>query len=172
MKPLTISVQIKKCPAQFETVQLGIECSLDYNESAEEAYKNALQFLHGIYDKHYTEVQTSPAPVAAPVAQVVPSNEEQKVEKKKTTKSTPKVEQKTEQPKVEQKTEQQKVKYIAHPDNGLMQKIVDRINAGVTVDTVLKYYSFDEEIVEFLRKTEEIVKALKPLKKENENEKK
>ena len=49
MKPMTINVQITKCPKQYESIRLGMECSLDANETAESAIKAATDELTRIY---------------------------------------------------------------------------------------------------------------------------
>lgn len=60
MKPTTINVQITKCPKQFEAVRLGLDATLEPNETVEGAIKAATEQLNAIY----TEMYTSGAKVA------------------------------------------------------------------------------------------------------------
>ena len=53
MKPITINVQITKCPKQYEAVRLGMECSLDAGETVEGAIKAATAQLDAIYEEIY-----------------------------------------------------------------------------------------------------------------------
>ena len=54
MKPTTISVQITKCPKQFEAVRLEMDASLDAGETVESAIKAATEQLNAIYAEMYT----------------------------------------------------------------------------------------------------------------------
>lgn len=54
MKPTTINVQITKCPKQFEAVRLGLDASLEPNETVESAIKAATAQLNAIYAEMYT----------------------------------------------------------------------------------------------------------------------
>ena len=56
MKPTTINVQITKCPKQYEAVRLGMEASLEQDESVESAIYAATSQLNTIYAQMYTEV--------------------------------------------------------------------------------------------------------------------
>ena len=56
MKPTTINVQITKCPKQYEAVRLGMEASLEQDESVESAIYAATSQLNTIYDQMYTDV--------------------------------------------------------------------------------------------------------------------
>ena len=49
MKPFSINVQITKNPKQYEAVRLGMECTLDSGETAEQAIKEATAQLNAIY---------------------------------------------------------------------------------------------------------------------------
>ena len=59
MKPTTINVQITKCPKQYEAVRLGMEASLEQDESVESAIYAATSQLNTIYAQMYTEVVKS-----------------------------------------------------------------------------------------------------------------
>lgn len=53
MKPTTINVQITKCPKQYEAVRLGLEATLEPNETVESAIKSATVQLNAIYIEMY-----------------------------------------------------------------------------------------------------------------------
>ena len=53
MKPTTINVQITKCPKQFEAVRLGLDATLEPNETVESAIKAATEQLNAIYAEMY-----------------------------------------------------------------------------------------------------------------------
>lgn len=53
MKPTTINVQITKNPKQFEAVRLGMDATLDPNETVEDAIKAATAQLNAIYAEMY-----------------------------------------------------------------------------------------------------------------------
>lgn len=59
MKPTTINVQITKCPKQYEAVRLGMEASLEQDESVESAIYAATSQLNTIYAQMYTDVVKS-----------------------------------------------------------------------------------------------------------------
>ena len=72
MDVLTINVQITKNPRQYEAVRLGMEATVNRNDTAEEAIKEATRRLNELYDEMYTQktkdgaegkkTQASPAP--------------------------------------------------------------------------------------------------------------
>lgn len=68
MKPTTINVQITKCPKQYEAVRLGMEASLEPDESVESAIYAATSQLNTIYTQMYTDVvkATQAQDLAAP----------------------------------------------------------------------------------------------------------
>lgn len=68
MKPTTINVQITKCPKQYEAVRLGMEASLEQDESVESAIYAATSQLNTIYTQMYTDVvkATKAQDLAAP----------------------------------------------------------------------------------------------------------
>lgn len=57
MKPITINVQITKCPKQFEAVRIGFEASLDAGETVESAIKAATAQLNNLYKEMYQPQQ-------------------------------------------------------------------------------------------------------------------
>lgn len=80
MKPTTINVQITKCPKQFEAVRIGLEATIEPNETVEQAIKAANDELKKIYAEMYT-----PRVVEQPEPTPVPSNqpdEKQEAEQK------------------------------------------------------------------------------------------
>ena len=67
MKPTTINVQITKCPKQYEAVRLGLEATLDQNETVEGAIKEATLQLNAIYEEMYQQQAIAPqTPQKAP----------------------------------------------------------------------------------------------------------
>jgi hypothetical protein len=66
MKPFSINVQIAKCPKQYESVRLGMECTLDSGETAEQAIKEATAQLNAIYAEMISPAKPKPAPQPAP----------------------------------------------------------------------------------------------------------
>lgn len=77
MKPTTINVQITKCPKQYEAVRLGMEASLEPDESVESAIYAATSQLNTIYAQMYTNV------VKAPQAQDLAAPAQNKADKAK-----------------------------------------------------------------------------------------
>lgn len=53
MKPTTINVQITKCPKQYEAVRIGMDATLEPNETVESAIKAATEQLNAIYVETY-----------------------------------------------------------------------------------------------------------------------
>lgn len=64
MKPTTIDVQITKCPKQYEAVRIGMQATLDPEETVESAIKAATSQLNALYvEMHQTKPET---PQSAP----------------------------------------------------------------------------------------------------------
>lgn len=55
MKPITINVQITKNPKQYEAVRLGLEATLEPDETVESAIKAATTQLNAIYEEMYQQ---------------------------------------------------------------------------------------------------------------------
>ena len=53
MKPTTIDVQITKCPKQYEAVRIGMQATLDPEETVENAIKAATAQLNALYVEMY-----------------------------------------------------------------------------------------------------------------------
>ena len=60
MTPTTINVQITKCPKQYEAVRLGMECTIEPEESAADAIKAVNNELLAIYAEMYPPKQAKP----------------------------------------------------------------------------------------------------------------
>ena len=60
MTPTTINVQVTKCPKQYETVRLGMECTIAPEESAADAIKAAHNELLAMYADMYPSKQAKP----------------------------------------------------------------------------------------------------------------
>lgn len=59
MKPTTIDVQITKCPKQYEAVRIGMQATLDPDETVEIAIKAATAQLNALYVEMYqTKTET------------------------------------------------------------------------------------------------------------------
>ena len=59
MKPTTIDVQITKCPKQYEAVRIGMQATLDPEETVESAIKAATEQLNALYIEMYqTKAET------------------------------------------------------------------------------------------------------------------
>lgn len=59
MKPTTIDVQITKCPKQYESVRIGMQATLDPEETVESAIKAATAQLNALYVEMYqTKAET------------------------------------------------------------------------------------------------------------------
>ena len=59
MKPTTIDVQITKCPKQYEAVRIGMQATLDPDETVESAIKAATAKLNALYVEMYqTKAET------------------------------------------------------------------------------------------------------------------
>lgn len=55
MKPTTINVQITKCPKQYEAVRLGLDATIEPNETVEDAIKAATAQLNALYEEMYQQ---------------------------------------------------------------------------------------------------------------------
>ena len=59
MKPTTIDVQITKCPKQYEAVRIGMQATIDPEETVESAIKAATAQLNSLYVEMYqTKTET------------------------------------------------------------------------------------------------------------------
>ena len=59
MKPTTIDVQITKCPRQYEAVRIGMQATIDPDETVESAIKAATAQLNSLYLEMYqTKAET------------------------------------------------------------------------------------------------------------------
>ena len=59
MKPTTIDVQITKCPRHYEAVRIGIQATIDPEETVESAIKAATAKLNSLYVEMYqTKAET------------------------------------------------------------------------------------------------------------------
>ena len=59
MKPTTIDVQITKCPKQYEAVRIGMQATIDPDETVESAIKAATAQLNALYIEMYqTKAET------------------------------------------------------------------------------------------------------------------
>lgn len=60
MKPTTIDVQITKCPRQYEAVRIGMQATLDPDETVEIAIKSATAQLNALYIEMYQAKAETP----------------------------------------------------------------------------------------------------------------
>ena len=126
MTPTTINVQITKCPKQYETVRLGMECTIAPEESAADAIKAAHNELLAMYADMYPPKQAKP--------------------------KEPQPEQKAE-PQPEQKPEPKPAtdgkKFVKFGDKEL-QQIIARIEKAPekgeeTIAKARQFFTFDDE---------------------------
>lgn len=122
MTPTTINVQITKCPKQYETVRLGMECTIAPEESAADAIKAAHNELLAMYADMYPQKQAKP--------------------------KEPQPEQKPEQ-KTERKPDTDGKKLVKFGDKEL-QQIIARIEKAPekgeeTVAKARQFFTFDDE---------------------------
>lgn len=132
MKTISVNVQITKCPKQFEAVRLGLEATLDPNETVEVAIKAATAQLNSIYEEMYCA-----KPKAPQTAQKTVTNTKEVPEQNAT---------KNEQPKREK---------LTFEDPRLKQAIA-RIEknpekANEVVDNMHKYFELDEQAEKVLQ---------------------
>ena len=90
MDVITINVQITKNPRQYEAVRLGMEATVNRNETAEDAIKEATRRLNELYDEMYMQKtkdcaevkktqankpapEPEPAPAPAPAPEPAPA---------------------------------------------------------------------------------------------------
>lgn len=67
MKQTTINVQITRTPKQYEAVRLGLEATLDPDDTVENAIKAATAQLNAIYEEMYQQGTKAPqTPQKAP----------------------------------------------------------------------------------------------------------
>ena len=57
MKTISVNVQITKCPKQYEAVRLGLDATLEPNETLEDAIKAATEQLNALYVEMYAPQQ-------------------------------------------------------------------------------------------------------------------
>lgn len=123
MKPLTINVQISKCPKQYESVRLGGEWTVEEGETVEQAMSKALEMLN----QFYVESQKPKEQKAA-----APKKEEAKAD------PTPAAE----------KPAKQRLSF--EKDSKTLQAVCKRLEAGVKLGKVLEYYEPDEQAMRAL----------------------
>lgn len=136
MKPTTINVQITKSPRQFEAVRIGVEATLDTNETVESAIKAVTAQLNAIYAEMY-----SPKEKSAQTAQNEAKNEPQ------------------------QPTQEPATKELLKFGDKRVQQIVARIEkdptkADETVEKARNYYEFDEQAEKAIMLAVELNKKL------------
>lgn len=83
MKPFSINVQITKNPKQYEAVRLGMECTLDSGETAEQAINEATAQLNAIYAEMISPAKPKPAPKPAPQPAPQPGQADEEKPKEK-----------------------------------------------------------------------------------------
>lgn len=126
MTPTTINVQITKCPKQYEAVRLGMECTIEPEESAADAIKAAHDELLAIYADMYPPKQARPKE----------SQPEQKPEPQP-------------EPQIEQKPATDGKKLVKFGDKEL-QQIIARIEKAPekgeeTIAKARQFFTFDDE---------------------------
>ena len=126
MKQTTINVQITKTPRPYESVRLGGEWSLGEGEDATQAMAQALEQLNRFY--------------ADMMAQANKTVEKAKAAETATTAATT----------------GGKMLLVWDRDMRVVNKIVKRIQSGVSLDKVLEYYEPDGECMNVLKLAAEL----------------
>lgn len=144
MKPTTINVQITKCPKQFEAVRIGLEATIEPNETVEQAIKAANDELKKIYAEMYP-----PRVVKQPEPTPVPSNQPDEKQE---------AEQKDES---EQKNESEQKEVLMFGDKRL-NAIVKRMEkepakAQEIFNKTLAYFAPDDQAMKVLKLAAKIV---------------
>lgn len=125
MKPITINVQISKCPKQYESVRLGGEWTVDEGETAEQVMAAALAELNKFYaESQAPKPKADPAP-ATPAAAAAAAAPAPAADKKKP--------------------------LSFGKDTKTIQAICKRIEAGTPLDKVLEFYEPDEQTMAVLK---------------------
>lgn len=138
MKPTTINVQITKCPKQYEAVRLGLDATLEPNETVEDAIKAATKQLNALYVEMYQQKPKEPQ-----TGEKAATNE-------------------PEQPKEEKpKAEPTKRERLTFGDKKL-QAIVKRMEKEpakkrAIYDEALKWFEPDEDALKTLKLAAEII---------------
>lgn len=144
MKPTTINVQITKCPKQFEAVRIGLEATIEPNETVEQAIKAANDELKKIYAEMY-----QPRVVKQPEPTPVPSNQPDKKQE---------VEQKDES---EQKNESEQKEVLTFGDkrlNAIVKRMEkDPAKAQEIFSKTLAYFTPDDQAMKVLKLAAKIV---------------
>lgn len=140
MTPTTINVQITKCPKQYETVRLGMECTIAPEESAADAIKAAHNELLAMYADMYPPKQAKP--------------KEPQPEPQPEQKPEPQTEQKPE-PQTEPKPATDSKKLVKFGDKEL-QQIIARVEKAPekgeeTVAKARQFFTFDDEAERVLK---------------------
>ena len=136
MKPTTINVQITKNPKQYEAVRIGLEATLEPNETVESAIKAATAQLNAIYAEMY-----APREKSAQTAQNEAKNEPQ------------------------QPTQEPAQRELLKFGDKRVQQIVSRIEKNPdkseeTLEKARKYYEFDEQAEKAIMLAVELNKKL------------
>lgn len=156
MKPFSINVQITKCPRQYEAVRLGMECTLDSGETAEQAIKEAQAQLNAIYAEMISPAKPQPAPKPAPkpapqpvVAEPKPAHETTQPlqETTQAAQETPQAAQETPQP-----IQREPLKFGDPRITKAVKRMEkDPAKAAEVYANMLKYFDPDEQTLNVLK---------------------
>lgn len=158
-------MQITKCPKQYEAVRLGMECTIDSGETAEQAIKEATSQLNAIYAEMISQAKPKPAQKQA---QADEENPKAKPAKQQPVVAEPQQAQETPQPVTETP---QPVKEAPQPAEHEPQPIQreplkfgdpritkavkrmekDPAKAADVYDNMLKYFDPDEQTLNVLK---------------------
>ena len=156
MKPFSINVQITKNPKQYEAVRLGMECTLDSGETAEQAIKEATAQLNAIYAEMISPAK--PKPAAPQQAQETPQ-QAQETPKAKPAEPQPVVAEPQpaqETPQAAQETPQPIQREPLKFGDPRITKAVKRMEkdpakAAEVYNNMLKYFDPDEQTLNVLK---------------------
>ena len=153
MKQTSINVQITKNLGNYESIRLGGEWSIEESENPAQVYSNALNELNNVYAQMF-HVEQKEAENPQEKAVEVPKAEQKVVDgkqfisfKENTNEAENPQEKSVEVPKAEQKVVDVK-QFISFKENpNIVQSICRRVakDKNVTMETILQYYTLDEE---------------------------
>lgn len=148
MKPTTINVQITKCPKQYEAVRLGMEASLEPDESVESAIEAATSQLTEIYNQMHTGGAKAPQ-LQAPAAPAAPA-------------PAPEPAQEPAKPAAKKAAPANNDRELLTFGDKRVQQIVNRLekNPGQKAEilaNVQKYYRVDDQVASVLGLAEKLI---------------
>lgn len=142
MRVNTINLQMVINLGNYETLRVGAEWTPDSNQTMEEAMlaadKELRESASALLQARGGVEKTAPVQQPAAPANVAPAAQNEP--EKKDAAAAPAPEAKTETPAADPKDDRELLTF----ENPKLQKVIKRIEAGVSLDTVAQYYRFDD----------------------------